>query len=92
MLTAEDGYFIDPTMNGVLDGAFRVFGKVTRVVTNEMESVNLLRRSPFGKFPQIVQQLGSVVGQLGEVEFEGGVPETKISGPTLQVIPIAIFA
>ena len=72
VLTAEDGYFIDPTMNGVLDGAFRVFGKVTRVVTNEMESVNLLRRSPFGKFPQIVQQLGSVVGQLGEVEFKGG--------------------
>ena len=89
VLTAGDGYFIDPTMNGVLDGTFRVFGKATRVVTDEMESVNLLRRSPFGKFPQIVQQLSSVVG---EFEFEGGVPDTKISGPTLQAIPIAIFA
>jgi hypothetical protein len=92
VLTAEEGYFIDPTMNGVLDGTFRVFGKATRVVTNETESVNLLRKTPFGKFPQIVQQLGSVAGQLGEVGFEGGVPDTKINGPTLQVIPVAIFA
>ena len=92
VLTAEDDCFIEPTMNSVLDGNFRVFGKVTRVVIDNTESVNLLRSSPFGKFPQAVQQLGSAIQELRESGFEGGVPETNISGPTLQVIPIAIFS
>ena len=52
VLTVENDYFIDPTMNDVLDGTFRVFGKVTRVVLRESESINLLRTSPLGKFPQ----------------------------------------
>ena len=32
VLTAEKSYFVDSTMNDVIDGTFRVFGKVTRVV------------------------------------------------------------
>ena len=92
VLTAEDDCFVESTMHSVLDGNFRVFGKVTRVVTDETESVNLLRSSPFGKFPQVIQKLGSAIQALHEIGFEGGVPDTNIRGPTLQVIPIAIFA
>ena len=29
VLTAEKPYFVDSTMNDVIDGTFRVFGKVT---------------------------------------------------------------
>ena len=92
VLTAEDDCFIDPTMNGVLDGTFRVFGKVTRVVKDGTESVNLLRGTPFGKFPQMVENLGSAIEEFPKAGFEGGIPQTNIVGPTLQVIPIAIFA
>lgn len=91
VLTVEVGSFIEPTMNDVLDGTFRVLGKVTRVVTDSSDSINLLRRSPIAKFPavrEILSQLSSLEG----LEFEGGIPETNIPSPTLQVIPIAIFA
>ena len=92
LLTVENEYFIDPTMNGVLDGTFRVFGKVTRVIADDSESINLLRMSPLGKFPQAVESLVIAMNDMSEVEFEGGVSDLEIVGPTLQVIPIGIFA
>ena len=91
VLTVEDSSFIEPTMNDVLDGTFHVFGKVTRAVTGSAEHINLLRRSSLSKFPsarEVLSDLSNIEG----LEFEGGVPETRIDGPTLQVIPIAIFA
>ena len=91
VLTVEDSSFIEPTMNDVLDGTFRVFGKVTRAITENSESINLLRRSSLSKFPTAMDVLSNLT-QLEGLEFEGGVPETSINGPTLQVIPIAIFA
>ena len=92
ILTVEDDCFTDPSMNDVLDGKFRVFGKVTRVITDESESINLLRMSPLGRFPKVVDEFVQAMLTAGDLGFEGGVPETSISGPTFQVIPIAIFA
>lgn len=92
VLTVEDACFIDPTMNDVLDGTFRVFGKVTRKVKDEKDSINLLRRSPLGKFPQVVQGLAASLNTLEDMQFEGGMTETSIVGPALQVIPIGVFA
>ena len=91
VLTVADGYFIDPTMSEILDGTFRVFGKVIRVITSDSESINLLRMSPLSKFPQMFGEFAS--GLASSEMFEGtGVPETNIVGPTLQIIPIGIFA
>ena len=51
VLTAEKPYFVDSTMNDVIDGTFRVFGKVTRVVPEgATEGISLLRRSALGNF------------------------------------------
>ena len=45
VLTTEQNYFIDATMNDVIDGTFRVFGKATRVIPGEKEgSINLLAK------------------------------------------------
>ena len=93
LLTVEDDFFIDPTMNDVLDGTFRVFGKVTRVLKNDTESINLFRSSSLGKFSSMMDDFGSVMSNaISEVDFEGGISESEIFGPALQVIPIAIFA
>ena len=92
LLTVEDSWFIDPTMNDVLDGTFRVFGKATRVVSDASEEINLLRRSPLGKLTGVREQMIAAMAEASDSVFEGGVPETRIFGPTLQVIPIAIFA
>ena len=93
MLTVDRNCFVDPTMNDVLDGTFRIFGKVTRVVEDDSDSINLFRMSPLSNFSGFIEQLVSgMEGAIGEVRYQGKVSETEIAGPTLQVIPIGIFA
>ena len=91
VLTCEQSYFIDPSMNDVIDGRFRVFGKATRVISVESgETINLLRRAPFGKFIHKIPDF-----QNGFSEFEElgqGPMQTEISAPAMQVVPIAIFS
>ena len=54
VLTTEQDYFIDPSMNDIIDGTFRVFGKTTRVVSDNAEKISLLRKTALGKFGSIV--------------------------------------
>lgn len=92
VLTAEKPYFVDSTMNDVIDGTFRVFGKVTRVVPEEAgEGISLLRRSALGNFGDVVNELQPVFEGLRDAGFSGEA-ETEIPAPTLQLIPIGIFA
>ena len=92
VLTAERPYFVDSTMNDVIDGTFRVFGKVTRVVPEKAEEgISLLRRSALGNFRDAVKELQPAFAGLREAGFKGEV-ETEIPAPTLQLIPIGIFA
>ena len=93
VLTAEAAYFVDPTMNDVIDGTFRVFGKVTRSVpAEEQDGISLLRRSALGNFASMVENLEAAFASLPDAGFTGQSVQTEIPGPTLQVIPIAIFA
>ena len=92
VLTAEKPYFVDSTMNDVIDGTFRVFGKVTRVVPEKAEEgISLLRRSALGNFRDAVKELQPAFAGLREAGFKGEV-EMEIPAPTLQQIPIGIFA
>ena len=91
VLTTEQDYFIDPLMNDIIDGTFRVFGKATRVISDDTERISLLRNTALGKFGSIVEALGPVMESMQESGFSESV-ETDISGPTMQVIPIAIFS
>jgi len=93
VLTAEEAFFVDPTMNDVIDGTFRIFGKVTRVVPRGASSgISLLRKSALGNFGGMVEQLGTAFESLPDAGFTGQKVETEVPAPTLQVIPIAIFA
>ncbi|MCY3693989.1 MAG: hypothetical protein OXG77_02115 [Chloroflexi bacterium] len=93
VLTVERRYFVDTTMNDVIDGTFRVFGKVTRVVASESgESINLLRKSPLGNLGKASRELETALSSLPQAGFTGHQIESEIQAPTLQVIPVAIFA
>ena len=91
VLTTEQDYFIDPSMNDIIDGTFRVFGKATRVISDDTERISLLRNTALGKFRNLAEALGPVMESMQESGFSESV-ETNISGPTMQVIPIAIFS
>ena len=90
VLTAEQDFFIDPSMNDTIDGTFRVFGKATRVISDENDRISLLRRTALGKFGNVVGGLTEALASIQETEFSGSV-ETEMFGPTMQIIPIAIF-
>ncbi len=91
VLTTEPQYFIDPSMNDTIDGTFRVFGKATRIIPDDAEGINLLRKTALGKFGDVVGELGSAMANVQSLGFTGPV-ETEIRGPAMQVIPIAIFS
>ncbi len=92
VLTTEQSYYVDPTMNDVIDGTFRVFGKVTRVVPESADTgISLLRKTALGNLGEAVEKLAEALSSLPDAGFTGDV-ETEIPPPTLQVIPIAIFA
>ena len=91
VLTADKAYFIDPTMNDAIDGQFRVFGKVTRVIPAGSEAnINLLRRSPVGRFARQAPDFQNAFSEFDKLGF--GPMQPEVQGPAMQVIPIAIFS
>lgn len=92
VLSTKPEYFSDQNASEIIDGEFRVLGKVIRVVkADSEESINLLRKTSFGYLDSsLFDQLGDVFQDQDDVvRF----PElmTEIEGPALQVIPIAVF-
>ena len=51
VVAVRNDHFLDPNMSDVLDGTFRVFGKVVRVITeeNREETINILGSSPLSR-------------------------------------------
>ena len=91
VLTTEQDYFVDPSMNDIIDGTFRVFGKATRVIETPAESISLFRRTAAAKFGVLEKELGSAFDSLKTPEVSDSLV-TEINGPTMQVAPIAIFS
>ena len=93
VLTAERPFLVDPTMNDIIDGTFRILGKITRVVPEDAdEGISLLRKTPLGNLGGLVGQFETALASLPEGGFTGQKVETEIRAPTLQVIPVGIYA
>ena len=93
VITAEKKYFIDPTMNDVIDGTFRILGKATRVIPiDSQETIGLMRRTPLGKLESFSQIVGEDVSEAVDRSGFGTSMESSIGAPAIQIIPLAIFA
>jgi hypothetical protein len=94
VITLDTEYLNDPTMADLVDGQFQVVGKVIRVINDSSESVSLLRKAAVGAMNEevlvpIFQQF-SVALAVANIDLPP--IEWRVSGPVIQVIPIAIFA
>ena len=93
VLSTNLEYFNDSNASEIIDGEFRILGKVVRVVDTESETtINLLRRTAFGRFnSQVFDELGEATEGVEEAGID--LPDfiTEIEGPAIQVIPVAIF-
>ena len=93
VITAEKKYFIDPTMNDVIDGTFRILGKATRVIPSDsQEIIGLMRRTPLGKLKSFSEIIGEDMSKAVDQFGSGASMESSIGAPAIQIIPLSIFA
>lgn len=94
VLTLEIPFLNDPMMSDLIDGRFKVLGKVVRSIDNETESISLIRKSVMSRMPQkLLNDMFAKLSALSEtLGFNIPRLEWEIKGPVIQVIPISIFA
>jgi hypothetical protein len=94
VITVETEFLNDPMMSDLVDGKFRILGKVIRSLDAESESISLIRKTALSKMPTPI--LEQTFGHLSTLESEKGfgIPQLKweIPGPALQILPVAIYA
>jgi hypothetical protein len=52
VITLEREFLNDPTMSDLVDGHFNVLGKVIRVIDNDQDSINLIRKAAVSAMPR----------------------------------------
>lgn len=83
----------DPTMSDLVDGTFRVVGKVTRSLSASDGAISLNRKSAINRLPPAaLQQLKNAFEAPEIAAMSLPTLEWEIPGPAIQVLPIAIFA
>lgn len=94
IITMEREFLNDPTMSDLVDGHFNILGKVIRVIDNDQDSINLIRKTALSAVPENV--LNTALAGISELSKTQGfkIPnmELETKGPVLQVLPIAIFS
>jgi hypothetical protein len=92
VLTVEEQFLNDRTMSDIVDGTFKVVGKVIRVVGHDQDSINLLRKTPLAHAPEIMKNFIKAFKDLDENTFSMPEMQTEVKGPAIQVLPISIFS
>jgi len=94
VITLEREFLNDPTMSDLVDGHFNVLGKIIRVINDDKDSINLIRKTALSAMPENI--LKTALADLSELSKTHGfkIPsmELEAKGPVLQVLPIAIFS
>jgi hypothetical protein len=93
VISLETQNLNDPTMSDLVDGTFRVVGKVTRCLSKSDGAISLNRKSAINRLPPLALEQFKMALQGPELA-EMSLPklEWEIPGPAIQVLPIAIFA
>jgi len=95
VLTTRLDFLSHGSVTEIIDGEFRVLGKVVRVIEpGSQERINLLRKTTLGRLDRkFLDQLRQLL-EASDFKQSGVIlPElvTEIDGPAMQVIPMAIF-
>ena len=94
VVTLEAQYLNDPTLSDLVDGTFRVAGKVIRVVPEGEGAISLIRKAAVSRMPSaVLETLGKMFDSLAS-EHSFGLPKViwEIGGPVIQVLPLSIYA
>lgn len=94
IVTIETQYLNDPQMLDLVDGRFRVLGKVIRSIPDDRDAISLIRRSPISRMPSssLTDTFGALEQAMKSKGFDFPKLEWEIRGPVIQVIPVAVFS
>ncbi len=86
--------FINNNYNDILDGEYRILGKIVRLIPRESdETINLLRKTSMSKLNNaLFSQMMSSLKDVQESGIEIDDFHKEIYGPVIQIIPICIYA
>lgn len=88
IVTVSSSYFTNSTKEYLRAGEFSVIGKVTRVI-QDGQQVNLARRTVLGVTgPETARHL---LNDLKDGAFELELEDPIVSGPAVQLLPMAVF-
>ena len=93
VLSVQEQYLSNDNVSEMLGGRFKVLGKVIAVCKDESDSIDLLRKTTLSILPE--NTLDELFSGFKGAEFnQYHFPElvTRIAGPSVIVIPIAIYA
>jgi len=94
VVTIESNYLNDPTMSDLVDGQFKILGKVIRNIRDNNTSISLIRKTALHKMPPYL--LSSVLEAISQLGSGQGfvIPELlwEIKGPAIHILPLSIFA
>ncbi len=94
VVTLESQYLNDPSLSDLVEGTFRVIGKVIRVVGEGEGSVSLIRKTALAQMPRatLEEAFGRLAGLSETKGFRFPTLAWEIDGPVIQLLPVAIFA
>lgn len=93
VLSAQEQYLSNDNISEILGGRFKVLGKVIAICRDETESIDLLRKTTLSVLSEdMITEMFS--GFKNDDANQFNLPElrTKINGPAMIVIPVAIYA
>lgn len=98
VLTLEEQFLNDPSMSDLVDGHFRVFGKVVKSIGDSSDSISLIRKSALSILEEkslrtVFSTLEQEPDQSGEdIQFRIPPIQWVVKGPVIQMLPICIFS
>lgn len=93
VLSAQEQYLANDNISEIIGGRFKVLGKVISICEEKEKSIDLLRKTSLAILSEeMLAQIFS--GFKNEETKQFNLPElvTKIEGPAIIVIPVAIYA
>lgn len=94
VITLEKEFLNDANMSDLMDGKFKIIGKIIRVIEDNEGSIDLQRKAPVGAMPPeaLVEHFSGFYDTLKDNNLNVPDLEFEIKGPALHILPIAVFA
>lgn len=93
VLSAQEQYLANDNVSEIIGGRFKVLGKVISVCKDDTDEIDLLRKTSLSILSEeLLSEMFSGLKNDDLKQFNLPELKTKIHGPAVIVIPIAIYA